>query len=60
MKSWDGGENAIDSAVVEGESRKRGRDSWDEELDKGKVGGYWYNRQAPRVSDGRTFFVALL
>jgi len=44
VKSWDGGENAIDSAVVEGESRKRGRDPWDEELDKGKVGGYWYNR----------------
>jgi len=37
VKSWDGGKNAIDSDVMERDSRKRGRDLWDEELDQGKV-----------------------
>ena len=36
MKSWDGGENSIDSSVVD-EGRKRGRDHWDDELDRGRV-----------------------
>ena len=35
--------------MVEGESRKRGRDPWDEELDKGKVGGILVGT---RVSNG--------
>ena len=28
----------MDSGTTEGESRKRGRSQWDEELDRGKVG----------------------
>ncbi len=37
MKSWDGGDNTIDSSKMEGEVGRRERDSWDAELDKGKV-----------------------
>ena len=37
MKSWDGGENTIDSSKLEGEGGRRERDSWDADLDKGKV-----------------------
>jgi hypothetical protein len=37
VKSWDGGENTIDSSKMEGEGGRRERDSWDTELDKGKV-----------------------
>lgn len=39
MKSWDGSENLIDSSKMEGEGEgeRRERDSWDAELDKGKV-----------------------
>ena len=37
VKSWDGGENSIDSCVGGKHSRKRPRDDWDEELDRGKV-----------------------
>ena len=36
VKSWDGGENSIDSCVSG--KHKRPRDDWDEELDRGKVG----------------------
>ena len=35
VKSWDGGENSIDSCVSG--KHKRPRDDWDEELDRGKV-----------------------
>ncbi|KAL5474041.1 hypothetical protein EMCRGX_G028614 [Ephydatia muelleri] len=37
VKSWDGGENSIDSCVGGKHSRKRPRDDWDEELDRGKI-----------------------
>lgn len=37
VKSWDGGQSMMDSGTTEGESRKRGRSQWDEELDRGKV-----------------------
>ena len=37
MKSWDGGDNIIDSSKLEGESERKERDPWDAELDKGKV-----------------------
>lgn len=37
VKSWDGGDNTIDSSKMEGEGGRRERDSWDAELDKGKV-----------------------
>ena len=37
MKSWDGKDNIIDSSKIEGEGQRRERDSWDAELDKGKV-----------------------
>ena len=37
MKSWDGKDNIIDSSKTEGEGQRRERDSWDAELDKGKV-----------------------
>ena len=37
MRSWEGEKNSIDSSKV-GERRKRkGRDDWDRELDRGKV-----------------------
>ena len=38
VKTWDGGQNTIDSSILEGEGRKRARSQWDEELDRGKVG----------------------
>ena len=37
VKSWDGGDNTIDSSKMEGEGGRRERDLWDAELDKGKV-----------------------
>lgn len=39
VRGWDGGENSIDmsSAGMEGGDRKPVRDSWDQELDRGKV-----------------------
>ncbi len=37
VKSWDGGQNTVDSSVVEGIGHKRSRDAWDEEMDRGKV-----------------------
>ncbi len=37
VKSWDGGDNTIDSSKMEAEGGRRERDSWDAELDKGKV-----------------------
>ncbi len=37
MKSWDGGENTVDSSRVGGEGYKRARDTWDEEIDRGRV-----------------------
>ena len=40
MKSWDGGDNTIDSSRLEGEGQQRGeRESWDAEMDRGKVSG---------------------
>lgn len=37
VKSWDGGDNIIDSSKMEGEGKRKERDPWDAELDKGKV-----------------------
>lgn len=37
VKSWDGGDNIVDSSKMEGEGQRWERDSWDAELDKGKV-----------------------
>ena len=37
MKSWDGGDNSIDSSLSDRHRLKRSRDGWDEEMDKGKV-----------------------
>ena len=39
VKSWDGGVNSVDSTGLPGErkGKERDRDSWDQELDKGKV-----------------------
>ena len=34
---WDGEENSIDDGSVEEDKKKPPRDSWDKELDKGKV-----------------------
>lgn len=38
MQSWDGGQSIVDKVVEEEHRyRKRKRDIWDEEYDKGKV-----------------------
>ena len=38
VRSWSGGVNSIDASSITGEKRKeRVRDSWDQELDRGKV-----------------------
>ncbi len=40
VKSWDGGDNTIDSTSVAGEWKRREKDPLDQELDKGKVTVY--------------------
>ena len=39
VKSWEGGSNIVDSALVSGDRKRkeRERDEWDRELDRGKV-----------------------
>ena len=38
VKSWEGGGNSVDAVSVSGgERRKKERDTWDLELDRGKV-----------------------
>ncbi len=39
MRSWDGEENTIDSSTIDVDKKGGGlvRDSWDKELDMGKV-----------------------
>lgn len=38
VKSWDGGDNSIDSTTVPDDEWKRKKmDTWNQELDKGKV-----------------------
>ena len=37
VRSWDGDKNSIDSSKVEERRKRKGRDDWDWELDRGKV-----------------------
>lgn len=37
MKSWEGGSNSVDAAVSPGDRKRKERDEWDRELDRGKV-----------------------
>ena len=37
VKSWEGGENSVDTVSVPGEWKQKERDLWDQELDRGKV-----------------------
>lgn len=55
MESWVGGTNSIDSSTMEGQGEKEVRDSWDRELDRGKVSrAAWM-----RVSGEGGFLVSL-
>ena len=37
VKTWDGGDNVIDSTQVAGEWTRPERDPWEKELDRGRV-----------------------
>ena len=39
VKSWDGGDNSIDTTTVPDEWKRKKTDTWNQELDKGKVNG---------------------
>ncbi len=38
VQTWDGEKSSLDVREKESGSRRRGRDDWDEEYDRGKVG----------------------
>lgn len=39
VKSWDGGDNNIDNTTLPDEWKRKRTDTWNQELDKGKVNG---------------------
>lgn len=63
VRSWDGGENSIDASSTPGGREKIIRDSWDQQLDRGKVrmeegegqlGGFDTSSFLDQMKDGKT------
>lgn len=56
VRSWDGGENSIDASSTPGGREKIIRDSWDQQLDRGKMKDGKTKTSKSEFSSDKNFF----